>query len=675
MRRRASISAVAALLPVLLALICASWPASSAGSPGPSFTPCSDNQGFTCTTVGVPLDPSGQTPGTLALKVERQQAGAGTGAVGGGASSEAVLALAGGPGQAALPLAGFLAKALSPALSTRDLIVFDQRGTGQSAPLSCPALDSPGGAAGIGSVGRLFERCAVQLGPARAFYTTAASVADIEAVRQALGYEKLVLYGVSYGTKVALEYAAAHPQHVSALLLDSVEPPQGPEPFAQATFQAIGPVLSELCSAHACAGIASDPLAETARLAAQLHRRALRGAVYDGSGRRRRSSVSETDLLDILRAGDLNPALRALLPAAVRSALRGDPSPLLRLNLLAQGLIPTVPLPTPVEASNGIDDALNATTICEEAPFPWPRGSPASGHLTEAEAALGALPPSAFYPFDAGTALADGTIPGCLDWPTTAPSPPALGPLPNVPTLILSGGQDLRTPTSGARTIAAQIADAQLLVVPFTGHSVLGTDFSGCAETAIGAFFSGVAVQPCPHHTDIFTPTPVTPTRLDYVHPVPGLAGRPGRTLTVVLDTIVDLDRQVIGATLQANQALPAGSSFGGLHGGYARLGTSTLRLHHFTFVPGVELNGTFPVREGHLQTATIAIGGTAASPGRVRVGSGRRVMGTLGGRSFNIDITKVKLASAGGSDPEWLTAPLRFPRPGPIEGRPARLP
>jgi pimeloyl-ACP methyl ester carboxylesterase len=656
---------VAALLPALLALTCAIWPTSSAGSPGLSFSPCSDNQGFACTTVSLPLDPSGQTPGTLALKVERQQAGAGTGAVGGGASSEAVLALAGGPGQAALPLAGFLAKALAPALATRDLLVFDQRGTGQSAPLSCPALDSPGGTAGVSSIGRLLERCAVQLGPARAFYTTAASVADIEAIRQAGGYEKLVLYGVSYGTKVALEYAAAHPQHVSGLVLDSVEPPQGPEPFAQATFQAIGPALGELCSAHACASIAPSPLTEMARLTVQLHRRALRGAVYDGSGRRHNSSVSETDLLDILRAGDLNPALRALLPAAVHSALRGDPSPLLRLSLLAQGLIPSVPLPTPVEGSNGIDDALNATTICEEAPFPWPRGSPSAGHLTEAEAALGALPANVFYPFDAGTALADGTIPGCLDWPIAAPPPPAFGPLPNVPALILSGGQDLRTPTSGARAIAAQIPDAQLLVVPFTGHSVLGTDFSGCAEAAVGAFFSGAAVQPCPRGKDIFSPTPVTPTKLSYVHPVAGLPGRPGRTLTAVLDTIIDLNRQVIGATLQANQALPAGSSFGGLHGGYARLGASTLRLHRLTFVPGVELNGTFPVREGHLQTATIAVGGAAGSPGRVRVGSSRRVTGTLGGRAFNVDIAKVKLSRVGGSDREWLAAPLRFPLPG----------
>ncbi len=63
-----------------------------------------------------------------------------------------------------------------------------------------------------------------------------------------------------------------------------------------------------------------------------------------------------------------------------------------------------------------------------------------------------------------------------------------------MPTLILSGAQDLRTPTSSARQVAALIPDAQLEVVPFTGHSVLGSDFSGCAEQAVETFFGGTPV-------------------------------------------------------------------------------------------------------------------------------------------------------------------------------------
>ena len=164
------------------------------------------------------------------------------------------------------PLGEFIAKALAPALSARDLLVFDQRGTGASNPLSCAAFES----FAARTLGQLFEQCALQIGPARGAYTTQESVQDIEALRQAAGYERLVLYGTSYGTKVALEYAALYPQHVEALVLDSVVPADGPEPFAIPSFQAIGAVLGELCSNRACAEVTSNPLRDLARLNAQL---------------------------------------------------------------------------------------------------------------------------------------------------------------------------------------------------------------------------------------------------------------------------------------------------------------------------------------------------------------------------------------------------------------------
>src|SRR5205085_4765180 len=142
------------------------------------------------------------------------------------------------PGQATLRLARFIAEAVAPALARSDLLLFDQRGTGASGPLSCPAL-SAGEIATANSLGEVIQRCARQLGPARGAYTTRESVEDIEAVRQAAGYEKLVLYGTSYGTKVALEYAARYPQHVESLVLDSTEMPEGPEPFHVSTFKAM----------------------------------------------------------------------------------------------------------------------------------------------------------------------------------------------------------------------------------------------------------------------------------------------------------------------------------------------------------------------------------------------------------------------------------------------------
>jgi pimeloyl-ACP methyl ester carboxylesterase len=636
-----------------------------------AFTPCPQGGDFACASLSVPLDRSGAVAGGVTLAVERLQAGSAP-------SDTAVVALAGGPGQAAIPAASQLAAAIAPALSGRDLIVFDQRGTGSSGPLACSALE---GETGISAIGQAFERCALQIGADRGSYTTQESVADIEALRVAMGYRRLVLFGVSYGTKVALEYAERHPEQVQALVLDSVVPHERDDPFQLATFKAVAPALAELCSRRACAGIASDPLGDLARLSARLKRHALSGHVYDGSGHRRGSAMSDVALLNLLAAGDLNPSLRALLPASVASALRGDPAPLLRLNLLSEGLVPNLPggpapagwqrvrsaraaagassvaHPAPTgdgaapiggggaPTNDGVDEALFADTTCEEGAFPWSRSATAAVRVSEALAALHALPASSFYPFDASVEWADSVLPGCAHWPNLAPPPPPAAPLPAVPTLILSGAQDLRTPTSGAEAVAARIPGSSLVVVPFAGHSVLGSDFSGCAQAAVKAFFSAAAVQPCLAGTNQFAPTPIAPTGLSRVTPIGGLSGTPGRTLAAVLDTIVDLERQVVGATLQAQQRLPSGSSFGGLRGGYARIGSSSLHLHRLSFVPGVQLTATFHLAKGKLQPSSVRVQGTLAAAGSVRVG-GPIVTGTLGGHRFRLDLAKVRVAA-----------------------------
>jgi pimeloyl-ACP methyl ester carboxylesterase len=650
------------MLAVALALGVLATSGAGSASADLSYSPCPESTGFSCASVSVPLARSGAVAGTLSLTVERKAAGVAQ-------SASAVIALAGGPGQAADPLAGQLATSIAPALSTRDLLVFDQRGTGRSSPLNCPIFDNTAALEGAGeaALGSLVELCALQIGPERGAFTTQESVEDIEAIRHQAGYKKLVLYGTSYGTKVALEYAERYPQHVESLVLDSVVPTTGPEAFGVDRLEAITPVIDELCSEDACAGITSNPVGDLARLNAKLRKRPLSGFAFDGSGKRHAESLTEVELLNILIAGDLNPALRALLPAAVRSALTGDPDPLLRLKLITDGLVPSVPVKPDPEAERiskeEENNALYVTTSCEETLFPWQRGATAATRLSEADAALKALPSGDFYPFDAETALADSLVPICASWPDASAPPAAQTALPNVPTLILSGEQDLRTPTSGARTVAALIPDAQLLTVPYTGHSVLGSDFSGCAQAAVAAFFAGTPVQQCTTTKNAFAPTPVAPRKLSDVKAPSGLSGKPGRTLTAALDAIVDLDRQVVAATLQAESELPSGASFGGLRGGFARITSTAATMKNFSFVSGVALSGTFPVSNHELQPATIRVSGSQAAGGTLRLLADKRVIGTLGGKRFDLSTAKVKLSRAGGAG-EWPARPRELPRP-----------
>jgi pimeloyl-ACP methyl ester carboxylesterase len=627
-----------------------------------SFAPCPGQASLGCSTVTVPLDRSGRLPGTVSLAVRRRLAGPAP-------SADAVVGLAGGPGQAALPLTADIAKVIAPPLGTRDLIVFDQRGTGSSNALDCPALSQQGAADALAA------RCAEQLGAARGSFTTADSVADLEAIRQAAGYDRLVLFGVSYGTKVALEYAERYPQHVERLVLDSVVDVNGPDPFQRSTFAAIGRVLGALCAQGACAGVTTDPAADIAALVTRLRvsQAPLRGHVYNGAGRRVNLSLGRGDLLQILVAGDENPALRALLPAAVHSALDHDAAPLLRLALLAAGLTPDAER-GPIDAAElhralsstarratgnaAFDRALNVTTTCEELPFPWARDASPADRLNQATHQAAGLPSSAVAPFDQLTALLGGPIPLCLQWPDASPTPPAPAALPAVPSLIVSGAADLRTPTEDARRVAAQVPGAQVFVAANTGHSVLGSDLSGCAPGAVAAFFADAALPPCTPKANPFRPTPVPPTRLSAMRPVPGAAGRAGRTLAAVQDALIDLRRQIVGAAIGLGRSIPVGARFGGLRGGRALVKHGALRLQALTYVPGVTISGTVPtgvLLGGSGGVARLQIGGSAAANGSLRL-SGGRASGRLGGRALHL--TLAVAAQAGGA----ATAPAPVP-------------
>ena len=265
------------------------------------------------------------------------------------------------------------ASILGPSLATRDLLVYDQRGTGSSGRLTCPAFER-----GVASIVDAAAACANQLGPPRGFYRTADSVDDIEALRVESGYQKLVLFGVSYGTKVALDYAAKYPANVESLVLDSVVPPEGSDVLNVSTFKTMPRALGELCGNGACKGITTSVGHDLFNLVHKVGRKTIRGKVNTPGGSSLTVTLDQDGVLDILLAGDLNPTLRSELPGAMRSAIRDDNRPLLRLLLRAKGLtgIPDARASrAPLDEADS--DALFAATRCEESRLPvGPRRGP-----------------------------------------------------------------------------------------------------------------------------------------------------------------------------------------------------------------------------------------------------------------------------------------------------------
>src|SRR5918992_1579704 len=294
--------AVAALFATLVALAPAP-PADAALR----FKRCG-GYGFACARISVPLDRSGAVPGGISLLVKRLRADRRP-------RRGATFVLAGGPGQSATDtFEGDGVGQLYGAFRNRDLIVFDQRGTGRSGLLRCRRLER----ANLLDAGEAAGECANRLGARRAFYTSQDSAEDIEAIRRELGIERIALFGTSYGTKVALAYALRYPGNVERMVLDSVVEADGPDALYRDSIEAVPRALRALCRSG-CRRFTRDPLGDLTRLVRRLAAGPIRGEVVDPRGRRRRTRLTRSEFFSILLAGDFHPNMRAAFPGPLRA--------------------------------------------------------------------------------------------------------------------------------------------------------------------------------------------------------------------------------------------------------------------------------------------------------------------------------------------------------------------
>jgi pimeloyl-ACP methyl ester carboxylesterase len=598
--------------------------------------------GFACAHLKVPLDRTGAVPGRVSLYVRRIRAQRRP-------RRGAVFALAGGPGQSAT--FAFDADGLGelyPAYRRRDLIVFDQRGTGRSGLLRCRRLEH----ANLLAAGNAAADCARHLGRRRAFYTTQDSVEDMEAVRRELGVKRIALFGTSYGTKLALAYALRYPVNVERMVLDSVVEADGPDTLYFDTMAAVPRALRALCRSR-CGRFTRDPVADVAELVRHLAAGSLRGRVVDSRGRRRKATMSRGEFFSVLLAGDFDPSLRAAFPGAVRSALEHDPASLLRLKRRAFALDGVPPPP------RALSSALYAATTCEEERLPWDRSTPPNRTERRRKAAerVYAAPEASFQPFDRLTALSTDLIRLCERWPAASKAPEnAPGPLPDVPVLLLEGEDDLRTPVENARRVAAQFPHARLVVARGTGHSVLGSDATGCAGRAFARFFLGGRLPTRCDGRRMFRPLSPAPRRLASVQPAPGTRGKRGRAVTALGQTLRDVAEDSLTSQI-INFDDPDLSRGGGLRGGHYRIaGDGTLILTRVEYVPGVRVSGRLHRFGERGQHGRVHVGGRATPDGILAV-RGKRVRGRLGGRPIRA------LLSTAAGQARAAAARLRAPR------------
>jgi pimeloyl-ACP methyl ester carboxylesterase len=183
---------------------------------------------------------------------------------------------AGGPGAAATEDAVGMAKAFPKIREHRDLLFVDQRGTGKSNPLDCDFYNPADLQSYLGYFFPLEDvrKCRTQLESKAdlTLYTTTIAMDDMDEVRAVLGYERLNLFGGSYGTRAALTYLKRHPQHVRTVTLQGVSPTNHylPGDFPQQTERALQGVLAECAADEACNKAFPNLKDETKSVLAQL---------------------------------------------------------------------------------------------------------------------------------------------------------------------------------------------------------------------------------------------------------------------------------------------------------------------------------------------------------------------------------------------------------------------
>ena len=575
------------------------------------LTSCGRTSGLQCGEVVVPLDRTGATPGSIALHVEVLPPD--------GVSRGVMFLIAGGPGQGSAesfalgnPDGAQFARFLFPGYT---LVAYDDRGTGKSGLIDCPKLQKSTPAT-VEQEASLARECADQIGPTRRFYSTRDHAEDLETVRSALGFGQIGLYGVSYGTKLALAYALAHPNEVSRMVLDSVVPADLPDPYERNVVQSLPGTLRQICAGSRCRGATSNVASDAAVVANRFEAKHAVAKIRAPGGRVVTKRMSGEDVLGVIIDSDLNPGIEASLPAALHAARNGYTRPILRLFDLDQR--------TSILKAKDLSFGLYFATTCADVHFPWAPNTDPSQRPAVLSAAVSALPSDTFGPFGKWAARL-GTAYGCALWPSPAGNTPlGSGPLPNVPVLTFSGGLDFRTPTSSAQAVTNLFPQGHLVVVPGTGHNVLNPFLQSlCPFEALRTWLSG------------FTPPSTCPRIPAFQNPiatVPRASPKhvPSTTALDVARSVRDAEATWLEVAFSAVNLAPPG-----LYGGRIKTTATGFRLVNYSVVPGVRLSGSLKIAGGKVPlvfTGTVKVAGPSAASGSLRVSQGR-VSGTLGGR------------------------------------------
>lgn len=373
--------------------------------------------------------------------------------------------LAGGPGQSAIDLYLAYRGAFERVRRERDILLVDQRGTGESNPLSCDSTDVLGlSEPNAEQIAELTRLCLEDIEGDPRYYTTSVAVRDLEALRQALDLPTLNLYGVSYGTRVAQHYLRRYPQTTRRVILDGVVYPElilGPA-IALDAQKSLDAIFARCNADAACQQHFPDLPRAFAEIYQRLSEQEQTVRLRDpGSGQFVDQRFSELELASVVRLLSYSPSTVALLPLMIYRAWEDDDYQPLAARARA----------IESQFAEALSVGMHNSVVCsEDAPF---YSEPPDAEL------------AATY---IGSYLLETLVAVCGEWPQGLVDEDFKDPLQSdVPVLLLSGENDPVTPPAYAEIALKGLSQHQHIVGPGQGHGLIA---QGCVPNLVAKFLS-----------------------------------------------------------------------------------------------------------------------------------------------------------------------------------------
>lgn len=370
---------------------------------------------------------------------------------------EALLAIAGGPGQSAIDNAAGFDAMLSKVRQQRDILLIDQRGTGRSNLLTCDeGAQSPLSFNDDNADTKAeTQKCLAKIDADVTQYGSLNAIKDFEAVRQHLGYKKLHVYGISYGTRMAQLYMRLYPEHLATVTLDGIVPMQQSVLEIGASIDRGFDLLFKDCQeTTACHTQFPKLKAEFDQVAASLAKAPVMENVYDPvTGEKTMLTMTRGKFYGSIRMALYQANVRALVPHAIHQAAKHNFQPILGLYSLTIN-------------NAGMAMGMHASVVCGE----------------DMHRITPAMREQAQHSF-MGKTMLEGLEATCEVWKVPAVDDSFSEPISSdIPTLLLSGEIDPATPPSWGELAMEKLTNAKHFVAPYATH---GVAYQSCANNLI----------------------------------------------------------------------------------------------------------------------------------------------------------------------------------------------